>query len=73
MLGIEFIERVEIFPVMPVLQPEKKNKTLGIAKGLKDLPTETGVIGDPHGGAPFQLLSHVLQNIALNVPVLFLE
>jgi hypothetical protein len=67
------MECVEIFLIMPVFQSKKKNKTLGVAKGLKDLTAEPGVVGRSHGRAPFQLLSDVFQYIALNIPDLFLE
>jgi hypothetical protein len=73
LLGIKFIEGFVIFLVIPVLQPKEKNKALGIPKGVKDLPAETGVIRDPYGRTPFQLFADVLQDIALNVPVLFIE
>jgi hypothetical protein len=53
------MECVEIFLIMPVFQSKKKNKTLGVAKGLKDLTAEPGVVGRSHGRAPFQLLSDV--------------
>jgi hypothetical protein len=73
LLGIKFIEGFAIFLIVPVLEPKEKNEGPGISKGVKDLPAKSGVIGEAYGRTAFQLFADVLQDIALNVPVLFIE
>ena len=56
-LGVDLVERCEIFLVVQVDEPEQEHKGLGVLQGVIDLAAETGVIPGAHGLAPLHLLA----------------